>query len=598
MRKANKLAKGKPLSKGQKLTIPAGAKIPSEDEPESTAAPTPASTAAAEKSAPGKGPAIDISTPEAAPVPAPEPGAQTSSSGDITLRPPSADPVDPAALAKEKAKDKTASTQKPRRKALTHKVGEGETLRSICRKYGVDKDVVYKLSGLKSYSVKYGQTLVIRAADPEPAPARGDDGDDSQSQLATQTRVPGAADSAVADSIDADARKQARDKEKSDKTAASPAPPETPVETPAPGAHQPIPPEQRGKLIQAGTVYTVAGGDTLRKICDKFNVSKEQIRDLNNLSTYNIRLGQVLKITPDVYEVKKERDRSSGMFGLFSSNTSKRSVGSMPMGSSTERHISPPADEPAPGSSSMRLQTTRDSRDTDPTLPPRHDGKLELGTMPVERDASGKPFFPQGLKTWQKQVIREAAWLSRKNIRYCGRFTPPGEAKPWMMDCSNTARLLYKRTTGLDIGRTASDQYYYLNLAQKAWTVPYANDIPSPDFLRRNLRVGDLLFWEHTYKPVRTPPITHVMIFLGYAEDGQMLMAGSQTSSYGSVGRVQSGGPDIYVFNPFKPSGGYRVGRHYQRGRFVAIGRPVTGNVTNTAASDVNAEPGKRRRDG
>ncbi|MEZ0296196.1 MAG: LysM peptidoglycan-binding domain-containing protein [Candidatus Methylacidiphilales bacterium] len=607
MRKANKLAKGKALTSGQVLVIPPGGKgKPSSDDSQdntSTAGnntdATPAPTGAPDSNptpyATHPGPQVVTNAPEI-------PG------GDVALRPPAADPAGSNGKSKggsDKDKDKTAATakssdktaaeQKPRRKAITHKVGEGETLRSICKKYGANKDVVYKLSGLKSYTVKYGQTLVIRAGDPEPSatastnsngangkkqpdPARETGkGDDSSSQLTTldPADVPASnSTTSVADSIGGD------DKEK---------------EKQAPQQPQP---QNTGKLIKPGIVHTVGGGETLRGICSKYGVAKEQIKELNNLSTYNIRFGQVLRITPDVYEVKKERNSGGG--GAFSLFGSSKHQSSLPIGSVTDRPASPglgQAMTPTNNGGNMRLQTTQDSRDIDdPSLPPKKDAKLELGTMPSERDANGKSWFPQALKTWQKQMIREAAWLSKKNIRYCGRFTPPGEAKPWMMDCSNTARLLYKRTTGMDIGRTASDQYYYLHLAQKAWEVPYADDKPSADYLRRNLRVGDLLFWEHTYKPERTPPITHVTIFLGYAQDGQMLMAGSQTSSYGSVGRIQSGGPDIYVFNPFKPSGGYYVKGYHQRGRFIAIGRPVTGNVVSAAGEP--QENGKKRREG
>ena len=96
------------------------------------------------------------------------------------------------------------------------------------------------------------------------------------------------------------------------------------------------------------------------------------------------------------------------------------------------------------------------------------------------------------------------------------------------MDCSNTSRYLYKVTTGILLPRTASDQYYYLHQQNKAWDVPdAANGFADCNYLRKNLKVGDLLFWENTYRPERQPPITHVMIFLGTNEKGQWIMAGS-----------------------------------------------------------------------
>jgi hypothetical protein len=92
---------------------------------------------------------------------------------------------------------------------------------------------------------------------------------------------------------------------------------------------------------------------------------------------------------------------------------------------------------------------------------------------------------------------------------------------PGTMDCSNTSRYLYKVTTGIELPRTASDQYYYLHLQNKAWDVPQTpTALPIANFLRQNLKPGDLLFWENTYRPERQPPITHVMVFLGTNEKG------------------------------------------------------------------------------
>jgi cell wall-associated NlpC family hydrolase len=147
-----------------------------------------------------------------------------------------------------------------------------------------------------------------------------------------------------------------------------------------------------------------------------------------------------------------------------------------------------------------------------------------------------------------------------QNVGYNDHWLPPGETHSWVMDCSNTSRWLYREVRGLDLPRTASDQYEWLRARHRLWRV--RADAAS---LRKHLRPGDLLFWENTYKPVRRPPITHVMLYLGTDARGRMIMAGSQRAS----------GPDIYEFRPEKTMGGYTFFFFFHRaGRFVAYGRP------------------------
>jgi cell wall-associated NlpC family hydrolase len=184
---------------------------------------------------------------------------------------------------------------------------------------------------------------------------------------------------------------------------------------------------------------------------------------------------------------------------------------------------------------------------------------------------------PSSANDWADRFRTEAENLANLNIDYDEEWCPPGESHAWAMDCSNTARYLYKITTGLELPRTASDQYYYLHLQNKAWDVPQGPDgFADTNYLRENLKPGDLLFWENTYRPERQPPITHVMIFLGTNDHGQWIMAGSQTSRGGLHNR-RHGGPDIYVFDPNKPCGGYStwLGLVHHQGRFCAFGRPL-----------------------
>ncbi|GAB4239253.1 MAG: hypothetical protein OHK005_00520 [Candidatus Methylacidiphilales bacterium] len=170
-----------------------------------------------------------------------------------------------------------------------------------------------------------------------------------------------------------------------------------------------------------------------------------------------------------------------------------------------------------------------------------------------------------------QNLVRTSQDLARRGLRYSARWLPPGEAKPWIMDCSNTARWLYKSALGKDLPRTASDQYVALMEQGRITPAPKRRD-GSIDLERLfgQLRSGDLLFWEWTYNTKRTPPITHVMVYLGRTANGVHKMFGANTRSQGELSGTR-GGPDIYIFDPRKPMGGVRGP---QDGRFVAFGRP------------------------
>jgi cell wall-associated NlpC family hydrolase len=166
------------------------------------------------------------------------------------------------------------------------------------------------------------------------------------------------------------------------------------------------------------------------------------------------------------------------------------------------------------------------------------------------------------------EVLRqEAAALKAQGIRYGGSYVPAGEAAAWRMDCSNAVRYLMRKTRGIELPRTASEQYNYVRQRGSLRRVGgLFGGVPDASWWSKRLRPGDLLFWEHTYKPQRKPPVTHVMVYLGRDGRGNLLMAGAQNSR----------GVDIYRLQPRVPYGGYRggfLGLFKKQGRLVAYGR-------------------------
>ncbi|NJK92315.1 MAG: C40 family peptidase [Blastochloris sp.] len=173
-------------------------------------------------------------------------------------------------------------------------------------------------------------------------------------------------------------------------------------------------------------------------------------------------------------------------------------------------------------------------------------------------------------------LVETARLLGRKDIAYQESWCPPREDKGWVMDCSNTVRYIYQAVFGIELPRVASSQYYTLKqLGQITYAPRLRDGSVDQEALVSQMRSGDLLFWEWTYDIKRSPPITHVMIYLGRTADGTAKMAGSATRSRGET--TDSGGVNIYTFNANAPMGGVRDfwGNTVRKGRFVGFGRVI-----------------------
>ncbi|MEM6822482.1 MAG: NlpC/P60 family protein [Verrucomicrobiota bacterium] len=170
-----------------------------------------------------------------------------------------------------------------------------------------------------------------------------------------------------------------------------------------------------------------------------------------------------------------------------------------------------------------------------------------------------------------RSLMKTVRWLEGNDIAYREKVKLPGESEPRMMDCSNTVRYIYQEALGIPLPRVASGQYWELSRAGKITAAPTTiqGHVDTPRLLRE-MASGDLLFWEWTYNIKRTPPITHVMIYLGRDKNGIPRMAGSSSSR-------KNGGVGIYRFDPNASMGGVRnaSGKYIKRARFVGYGRPL-----------------------
>jgi len=398
--------------------------------------------------------------------------------------------------------------------------------------------------------------------------------------------------------------------------------------------------------VKHTTTYTVVAGDSLTKIAQKFNTTRKKLRALNNLASYKVKPGQVL-LVPAWHSSKTAT--ASTKAKVHHTYLVAQPVQDFDVPASTFASCPVPlpspdddADSPAPASdeaqtaapvaklvSPAEMAAEPATEDTAPVVPkPRatptgpvpngmagsmkyaskvesgypassSESQLTLNPPPAPRSPLGRTlaqFFGFGAQNqtpatdWGNRFLQEARLLGDKGIEYDEEWRPPGESRSWEMDCSNTTRYLYKVTAGIELPRTASDQYYYLHLQGKAWDVPQnAYGLADTNYLRQNLKPGDLLFWENTYRPERQPPITHVMVYLGVNDKGQWLMAGSQSSRGGEHNRA-NGGPDVYVFRPSQPCGGYTtwLGLVHHRGRFCAFGRPLEADPTKLSVAESN----------
>jgi cell wall-associated NlpC family hydrolase len=367
--------------------------------------------------------------------------------------------------------------------------------------------------------------------------------------------------------------------------------------------------------------YVSVKGDSFTSVSEKFGCTIRALKKLNGIKGTHLHVGTTLEIPVSkslaARNTRKKSDKKAALADALPKKIHHFSPVAQPVqdfdvapsvyascppppssGSADDDEATPPA--PAAPGEQQPVPLAGDHRTSllpvpslTPALQPASPSTtvaanpLLLVAPPKKSFASALADFFGGSSSsasesgeWGNRFLVETRNLAAQGSCYDGSWRPDGDSHRWEMDCSNTTRYLYEVTAGIELPRTASDQYYYLHLQDKAWDVPMtASGFADTNFLRGNLKPGDLLFWENTYRPERQPPITHVMIYLGTDARGRWLMAGSQ-GSRGFYNRRHSG-PDVYVFDPTHAVGGYTtwLGLVHHHGRFVAFGRPLEADV-------------------
>jgi cell wall-associated NlpC family hydrolase len=371
--------------------------------------------------------------------------------------------------------------------------------------------------------------------------------------------------------------------------------------------------------ISQRITYTSVKGDSFTSVSEKFGCTIRALKKLNGIKSTHLRPGTTLEIPLSSAiagrSSKKKGDKKTALADALPKKLHHYSPVAQPVqdfdvapsvyascptppsnGATDEDQATPPAPiEPGEQQPVPLADDHRTSLLPVPTVSPAPEPAATVAANPLLPPVEPKKNFASTLADffggshgmnasesgeWGNRFLVETRNLAAQGICYDGSWRPDGESRRWEMDCSNTTRYLYEVTAGIELPRTASDQYYFLHLQDKAWDVPMTESgFADTNFLRGNLKPGDLLFWENTYRPERQPPITHVMIYLGTDARGRWLMAGSQ-GSRGFYNRRHSG-PDVYVFDPTHAVGGYTtwLGLVHHHGRFVAFGRPLEADV-------------------
>ncbi len=176
--------------------------------------------------------------------------------------------------------------------AALHKVGPGETLFSISKKYGISVDSLKQWNKLLGNDLSVGQALIVKDA-----------------ALAVGYQEPPVAPTLSGTSTATSTSKGAAEVERTSTTGSKKADKQSETTSTKPEATKTQPESVRSATTPAATVsnstpitpgewisHTVAQGETLFSLSTKYNSSVEDLIKWNGLSSNNLRFGQQIKV--------------------------------------------------------------------------------------------------------------------------------------------------------------------------------------------------------------------------------------------------------------------------------------------------------------
>lgn len=125
-----------------------------------------------------------------------------------------------------------------------------------------------------------------------------------------------------------------------------------------------------------------------------------------------------------------------------------------------------------------------------------------------------------------KKVIATSLGLTTKNLAYTFGSDSPAKGG---MDCSGAISFVLKSLQVSGVPRTSYAMYHWANDCGNLTRLTHVYNPNHPTLTL--MKPGDLVFWEgtHTVKD-RTPPISHVMLYLGtLKKDGKGVLFGASS---------------------------------------------------------------------
>jgi LysM repeat protein len=210
------------------------------------------------------------------------------------------------ALKEEKnTKQKTSVAESVAEKVLTYTVKPHDNLSAIARQFNLSPAELKRLNGLKSNSLKVGQELTLSSQNSVSVKNTAKVGEKNKELLTTTYVVK------RRESLYAIARKHNMTSDElkelngitNNRVAAGQS---IKVYSKSAEKQEIVSPEMTEKPI--ATTYKVRKGDNLGMIAKKFNLTAEELKQINNLQNNKVARGQVLKVSADVAEIKPSKE--------------------------------------------------------------------------------------------------------------------------------------------------------------------------------------------------------------------------------------------------------------------------------------------------